>query len=346
MDRKHLKLLLLTLAAMLAAVSCRKDNNEDERAYMSGSLTFDMPTYAVVGQKISSYVTGITTPSDVDYFWVSQDIDISESDTVYSQSVTFTLPDEPGEYSITVYARAEEYYSSTRTVSIQVITPDMNGAGGWQPGTSEIVDERDGIGYPTRVYGSLEWFTQNLRFAGYVGNRLGRPYDDSEGIDRIFGRLYSWNDATGGKSGSGLGGGPQGACPPGWSVPTLEDWEDFASAVGGQEYDFFDHWSGIGEAVSAPITLNESAMWPYSPDNLHTDAAGWNGFPTGNSRDSYGEFENISVYGMWWCSSEMDGGTVPYRYIYYNTDTFDVYYTDKDSYGVSVRCVRLATSID
>ena len=87
-------------------------------------------------------------------------------------------------------------------------------------------------------------------------------------------------------------------------------------------------------------------MWPYSPDNLHTNTAGWNGFPTGNSRDNYGEYENIASYGMWWASSEMENGMVPYRFIYYNTDTFDVYYTDKTSYGVSVRCVRLAQEQD
>ena len=75
-------------------------------------------------------------------------------------------------------------------------------------------------------------------------------------------------------------------------------------------------------------------MWPYSPDNLHTNIVGWNGFPTGNSRDNYSEFENIAVYGMWWSSAEMEGGMVPYRFIYYNTGTCDAYYTDKDTYGV------------
>ena len=44
---------------------------------------------------------------------------------------------------------------------------------------------------------------------------------------------------------------------------------------------------------------------------------------------------------MWWSSSEMDGETAPYRYIYYDSDTFDVYYTDKETYGVSVRCVQV-----
>lgn len=343
MDRKCLKILTLATVLLLAAVSCKKDEDE-EYNYMAGELIYDMPAYAVVGQEISSYVTGITTPPSPRYFWVSHDIDISETDTVYSQSITFTLPASPGKYSIKVYARADGYYSTTSTSEIQVINADMSQIGGWKRGTSSVTDSRDGEVYRTTVIGSLEWFIQDLRYDGTEngGDTLGRPYDDSEGIDNIFGRLYSWNDATGGESAAGLGQGPQGACPDGWSVPTSEDWEDLAEAVGGSELDFYGSWPGLGAVLSAPITIAGSAMWPYSPDNLHTNDFSWNGFPNGNSRDSYGEYENISLYGMWWSSSEMENGMAPYRYIYYNSGDFNVYYTDKESYGVSVRCVRLA----
>lgn len=349
MDRKSLRIfVILPVLLAVALTGCKKDE-DDDRLSMSGDLNFDFPSYAVVGQKVESYVSGITTPSgsDLEYFWVSSDIELdgTDTDTLTGQAVSMTLPDEPGLYSITAYARSKsgEYYSRSRTSSVQVITTDAGGVAGWTPSTQSITDERDGQEYQYRRYGNLDWFTQNLLYDGaHDGLTLGRPYDDSEGIDRIFGRLYSWQDATLGESGSGLGGGPQGACPEGWSVPTVEDWEDLALAVGETEVDFYDHWDGIGEILSAPITVNESAMWPYSPDNLHTNTAGWNGFPTGNSRDNYGEYENIASYGMWWASSEMENGMVPYRFIYYNTDTFDVYYTDKTSYGVSVRCVRLA----
>ena len=335
---------LLAFAAMLLAVVSCKDDDETDYEYMSGNLVYDMPTYAVVNQEITSYVTGITTPSSPRYFWVSHDIEISDTDTLYSQSITFTTPSVPGKYSITVFARADGYYSTSSTSDIQVINADMSQIGGWLQGSSSVRDSRDGEVYRTEVIGSLEWFIQDLRYDGTEsgGELLGRPYDNSEGIDNIFGRLYSWNDATGGETGSGLGGGPQGACPEGWSVPTAEDWEDLALATGGAELDFYDNWPGLGEMLSAPITIAGSAMWPYSPDNMHTNTVRWNGFPNGNSRDNYGIYENIAVYGMWWSSSEMDNGMVPYRYMFYNSGDFNVYYTDKESYGVSVRCVRLA----
>lgn len=345
MERKYyLKFIVVAVAAAMAAVSCNKDE-EDTREYMAGSVSFDFPSYAVVGQEVSSYVSGITTPplSDLRYYWVSYDMEINETDTVEGQSITFHLPSEPGEYSITAYAQSisGEYYTSSSTAHVQVITTDPEAIDGWAPGTTTLRDERDGQTYRVRNIGNLQWFTQDLRYAGDGETVLGYPYDKSEGLDYIFGRLYSWNEATGGQSGEGLGQGPQGACPDGWSVPTAEDWEDLALAVGGEPVDFLDHWDGIGDILSAPVTVNGSAMWPYSPDNLHSNTYGWNAFPTGNSRDNYNEFENIGVYGMWWSSTLLDNGMVPYRFIYYNTNTCDVYYTDKDSYGVSVRCVRL-----
>ncbi len=341
MNLKHLRTALLTAFMAVLAVACKKDDDDGNRESMSGSVNFDFPTYAVAGQKVESYVSGVMTPPDPEYMWVSHDMDISETDTVYGQSISFYLPEEPGEYTISVFAMHPEYYSLNKEATVTVISADLEDVGGVEPGDDEFVDPRDGEVYYTVRYGNLEWFTQNLRYAGTADAPLGCAYENSDGIDMVFGRLYSWNDATGGVSGSGLGNGPQGACPDGWSVPTREDWEDLARSVGGKEYDFYDTWKGLGDIMTASITMSGVEMWPYSPDNDHSNTSRWNGFPSGNSRDGYGDFENISVYGMWWSSMELEDGTVPYRFVYYDADTFDVYYTDKDTYGVSVRCVRL-----
>ena len=333
------------MCMVLALFSCKKE--EEEYEYMTGSVNFDFPTYVVVDQVIESYASGITDPSDPIYFWVASGLQLEGGDTVYSQSIRVTVPHEPGEYSITAFARHEGYYSRNKEVTVVAITDEGDAVSGWTRTQETFTDPRDGSEYYVRDYGNLTWFVQNLRYAGDEDNVLGRAYENSDGVGSVFGRLYSWNDATGGQAGSGLGGGPQGACPEGWSVPTMEDWEDLANAVvaetgiEGVSTGFSDNWKGLGEVLTAPIMINGSSMWPYSPDNTHTNVVDWNGIPAGNSTGGYSSFENIAQYGMWWASSELDNGMAPYRYVYYNTADFDVYYSDKDSYGVSVRCVRL-----
>lgn len=349
MFAKFLKIFYVTLMLMLT-LSCHKDKKEDDTKYMGGTLTYDFPNYVVVGQQIHAVMSGLTFPDNIEYLWVSSDLHISDNDTVLGKSINVVIPDSAGNYMLTGYAKAEGYYTMSKSTSIKAISPSGTSIVGIIPSDEIFVDARDGAKYYVREIGHLKWFTQNLYYAGDTANAdpklrdtLGCAYQNSDKIGTIFGRLYSWNEATGGVAGSGLGGGPQGACPEGWSVPTKEDWEDLAKAASnGKITKFYDSWKGLGAKLSVNVKLNDEPMWPYSPDNLHENMFGWNGIPVGNSTDGCRSFENISQYGMWWTSQEADDGTKGcYRYIYYNASYFNVHKMNKYDYGMSVRCVKL-----
>ena len=348
MFKRYLKIILLILLVALP-LSCKKEKKE-ETMHMKGSVNYDFPEYVMVGQKVHSYMSGITYPKDVKYKWVSDGLNISKNDTVISRTLDFTVGKDVGTFTLIGYAVAEGYYTMSKYTTVRVLSPSGSSVSGIEESEKIFEDERDGEKYYVQDIGDLQWFTQNLRYAGDTANvnpalrdTLGSAYQHSEKISLIFGRLYSWNDATGGKTGSGLAGGPQGACPEGWSVPTKEDWLNLANAVSSQKIeDYNDYWEGVGEALSAKIKLNEESMWPYSPDNLHKNTFGWNGIPSGNSKDDYQDFENIAKYGMWWTAAESDGGKYGcYRYMYYNNSYFIPHQIDKNAYGMSVRCVKL-----
>jgi len=344
--KKILYLLFALISVVEFSSSCKKDDSTTTSNYMTGTVDFDLPKYVVPGQVLELEASGILYPTDISWLWYSRSMHISETDSVVGKYLTVTIPDTLGTDTLTCYAKNSAYYTSSKTKYTEVFDPEI---GGWSvegimEGDSTITDSRDGEEYFVKKYGHLWWFTMNLRYDG-----CGVSYQFSDSTAKLFGRLYSWIDATDGKGGEGLGGGPRGACPEGWSVPTEEDWTDFANAVKPASVKdsliFADNWDGLAPDVSADIRINGNRMWEYSPDNVQNNKWAWNAIPTGKSSNSYKTFEQMLNYGFWWSSCLEDGGgadTLAYfRYIFWNYPNMPLGSADRKSIGFSVRCVKL-----
>jgi len=74
-----------------------------------------------------------------------------------------------------------------------------------------LKDKRNNKVYRTTIILETNWMHENL---GYVRNNIGKFYDDNETNLERYGGLYTWVDA-------------HVACPPGWDLPTKEDYEKF-----------------------------------------------------------------------------------------------------------------------
>jgi uncharacterized protein (TIGR02145 family) len=124
-----------------------------------------------------------------------------------------------------------------------------------------IIDVRDNEVYKVVCIGDQIWMAENLRWAG-----AGSCYDGIQASCDTFGRLYTWNEFTGGIASSANPSGVQGICPDGWHVPSKPEWLQLMNAVGGQTV--------AGRELKA-----NSALWVDAPVN--TDTYGFSALPAG-----------------------------------------------------------------
>ncbi len=153
-----------------------------------------------------------------------------------------------------------------------------------QPST--FTDPRDGRTYKMVKIGSQYWMAENLNYAS-----TGWCYDDITENCNIYGRLYTWEQAMAGQASSSLNpSGVQGICPPGWHLPSDNEWSQLT-----------DWLEANGHSYSQGTALKASSA--HSPPWNGTDNYGFSALP-GGFRDSDGSFVVLGIYGGWWSASE------------------------------------------
>lgn len=326
----------LVSVSVCAAVSCKKDKNgSDTQATLSGTLDFDSPAYVQKGEVVKVTPKGLSANSvDIGYYWTASPM-FSKADTTRvlgapdsnDGTYVFTVKDTTlMTFTITCYAFAEGYSTKTASYYCTMVDPDLGGtiSGDDVDGETPVFEDgRTGYDLYYKTIGNLDWMVRNIYTDG------GHSYLDSPAVDKVFGKLYTWDEAME-------------ACPAGWRLPSSDDWLSLAHVAGYAGNDADADFLGVAGNLMANIYFNGSRMWEYWPAVKITNNTGFAAMPVGYAllRSDGLEFVNNLDYAVFWTADSYDDEQAVYRMINMNKPDVMRGVAHKDSFLASVRCVR------
>ncbi|MDD5696281.1 MAG: FISUMP domain-containing protein [Bacteroidales bacterium] len=203
------------------------------------------------------------------------------------------------------------------------------------------------VQYEGQVYNTIQifsqcWLKENLNVGIMIQGAEGKSnngtiekycYQNEPDSCTKYGGLYQWWEMMQYTPQPGT----RGICPPGWHLPTDEEWKVLEGAVdrqygiGDPEWDLGGGYRGF----DAGTNLKTTSGWNANGNG--TELFGFSGLP-GGFRDFHGDFYNIGSYGGWWSSTE-SSDLAWYRGLYFSFPGVLRYNDDKRN-GFSVRCLR------
>jgi uncharacterized protein (TIGR02145 family) len=171
--------------------------------------------------------------------------------------------------------------------------------------SKEFCDPSDGNVYQFKKIGSKTWMAENLNYEA-PGSEC---YNNDISNCSKYGRLYYWDIAMN-------------ACPPGWSLPSNDDWEALINVV---------------EKTGNVATVLKSTTSDWYNNSKGTDMSGFAALPAGYYTGY--AFSDIERRATWWTAKEESSIEAWRREIHYLGSTLSVVIIDKTYYS-SVRCIK------
>jgi len=195
----------------------------------------------------------------------------------------------------------------------------------------DLVDPRDSMVYKTVCIGDLVWMAENLAYlpkvsppsegSYHVYGYNGTSVSEAKATDNYttYGVLYNWSVA-------------KAACPPGWHLPTDDEWKQLEMAIGMSQSEADD--SG-GRGTNEGTKLKATSGWNNNGNG--TDDFGFSALPGGH-RSTNGYFNYLGNYGYWWSATDV-GSHAWHRLMNFSAPIVARSGNDKEN-GFSIRCVR------
>ncbi len=166
---------------------------------------------------------------------------------------------------------------------------------------NQFTDPRDGQVYSIITIGTQTWFAENLKYD--IGDATSVCYDDVSSNCFTYGRLYEGVAA-------------QTACPEGWHLPSIDEWQTLFDYLGGTEVAHV-FVAPFGEQQGEEIGFNLLAAGRY-----------------------FASFKDVTTHGYYYTST--DGGLPnSYKYLTFKPEEFvSLNATASSNIKQSCRCVK------
>lgn len=187
--------------------------------------------------------------------------------------------------------------------------------------------------------GTQVWMKQNLNVGTMISGGVPQAnngtvekycYDNIESNCAIYGGLYQWDEAM------QYATAPQGICPNGWHIPTVEDYQTLYEYLGGANSGFPLPANTAGKAIKETGAAHWKILYraPVYADNSTGFAALGSGVAWHNGRFYY-----IKMDFNMWLSSKSPAGNPYWGGATYATTNlnFGEFYKAE---GLSIRCIH------
>lgn len=204
-------------------------------------------------------------------------------------------------------------------------------------------DSRDNHQYKWIIIGSQTWMAENLAYLPAVSPSQEGSFDSSlqyvMGYEGVivqeaqatatysgYGALYNWTAALT-------------ACPPGWHLPTDEEWTVLTDYLTASGYGFQGSGNDIGKSIAANSGwMNIASEGKVGNDQSVNNLSGLTIVPGGSRNDGSGfVYQGRDAY--FWSSSADEATTAWGRYLRYVDDRLNRAGSNRSD-GFSIRCLK------
>ena len=199
------------------------------------------------------------------------------------------------------------------------------------PGIPTVTYE--GKTYSTVLIASQCWLRENLNVGIKIPGTQNQSdngikekycYNDIDENCNTYGGLYHWDELMQYEATAGS----QGLCPPGWHLPSMEEWDLLKNNLGGSN------------VAGGKMKETGTAHW-LAPNTGATNESGFTGLPGGQRYIIFGNtFWAITETAYFWTSTKYDPPGWPFLFtLNYQSASLNVDSQTKN-WGLSARCLK------